>query len=521
LEITQKESVRVLIVADTQAEVVILQRHFKNCHRYNVKNEYATDMQNLWDKLSDEQFDLVFLENRLAGGITALDVLRDFQNKEIDTPTVIMIDQGDQRITVELMKKGAYDYITKGHITTDLLERVIYNTIERHKLAIIQKQNQEKLKKSEERYRCLVNAVTDYIFTVRFKNGYPMKTIHNEACVAVTGYTAQDFAADPHLWINMVHPDDQSAVRKQALQCISGQDTEPLEHRIICKDGSTRWVKNTLVRHFDSQGKLQSYDGLLKDITERKQTQKKQTELLKQIEKANREQKEFAYVASHDLKAPLRGISSLAGWISSDYGDKLGDKGQEQIDLLLGRVDRMQKLIDGILQYSRVGRVEEEKMAVDLNELVPEIIDLLAPPENIEIVIDNELPAVECGETRITQVFQNLLSNAVKYIDKPQGQIRIGCVEEGNCWKFSVADNGSGIEEEHFERIFQIFQTLSRHDENGGTGIGLTVVKKIVELYGGEIWVESKLGEGTTFLFTLPKQEIGVKNEKIEANIIS
>lgn len=271
----------------------------------------------------------------------------------------------------------------------------------------------------------------------------------------------------------------------------------------------------------DLQTSTTSIDNLNQEITQRKQAERKQAELLEQVEKANRELKEFAYVASHDLKAPLRGISSLAGWISSDYSDKLGEKGKEQMDLLLGRVSRMQKLIDGILQYSRVGQIEEEKAAVDLNELIPAIIDLLAPPENIEITVETELPVIECGEARITQVFQNLLSNAVKYIDKLQGKIRIGFVEENGFWKFSVADNGLGIEEEHFERIFQMFQTLSRHDENGGTGIGLTVVKKIVELYGGKIWLESKLGEGSTFFFTLPKQETGAKNEELEANIIS
>jgi len=118
------------------------------------------------------------------------------------------------------------------------------------------------------------------------------------------------------------------------------------------------------------------------------------------------------------------------------------------------------------------------------------------------------------------QVFQNLLSNAVKYMDKPQGQIRIGCVEDDGFWRFSIADNGPGIDEKHFEKIFQIFQTLSPRDETESAGVGLTVVKKIVELYGGRIWVQSEIGKGTTFFFTLPKQKTGVKKDaKYEANI--
>jgi len=184
-------------------------------------------------------------------------------------------------------------------------------------------------------------------------------------------------------------------------------------------------------------------------------------------------------------------------------------------------VRRMHDLIDGVLQYSRIGRVKEKQVKVNLNELVPDVIDMVTPPENIAITIENELPVIECEETRIMQVFQNLLSNAVEYMDKPEGQIKVCCVEEDGFWKFSVADNGPGIEEKHFERIFQMFQTLSPRDEYESTGVGLSVVEKIVELYRGKIWVESKIGQGSTFFFTLPKQEMGVKNAELKANIVS
>ena len=215
------------------------------------------------------------------------------------------------------------------------------------------------------------------------------------------------------------------------------------------------------------------------------------------------------------MKAPLRGIRTLTDWISTDYADKLDEKGKEQMDLLSGRVDRMRNLIDGVLQYSRVGRVQEKMAQINLKELVPEVIDMVAPPENIEIIVENELPVVVCEQTRIIQLFQNLLSNAVKYMDKPDGQIKVGCVEEDGFWKFSVADNGPGIEEKYFEKIFQMFQTLSPRDEYESTGVGLTVVKKIVEMYGGRVWVESKIGEGSTFFFTLSKQEMGIKKCEI------
>jgi two-component system, LuxR family, sensor kinase FixL len=164
----------------------------------------------------------------------------------------------------------------------------------------------------------------------------------------------------------------------------------------------------------------------------------------------------------------------------------------------------MSALIDGILQYSRVGRVKEALADVDLNRLIPEVIDLLTPPAHITVTVDKSLPVIKTEPTRIAQVFQNLISNAVKYMDKGEGKIHIGVVAEGKFWKFSVADNGPGIEQRHFDRIFQLFQTLAPRDRVESTGVGLTLVRKIVEMYGGRVWLESTPGAGSTFYFTLP-----------------
>jgi len=294
-----------------------------------------------------------------------------------------------------------------------------------------------------------------------------------------------------------------------------------IEEQVHHGKGKVATILTSKVPLRNADGEITGVLGIFTDITERKRAEQKQAELLKQLESANKELNDFAHIVSHDLKAPLRGIKTLANWISTDYADKLDEDGREQMDLLSSRVDRMHNLIDGILQYSRVGRIKEEMSQVNLNELVPDIIDMIASSESITVTVENELPVIECEKTRIIQVFQNLLSNAVKYMDKSQGQIRIGCVEEDGCWKFSVADNGPGIEERHFEKIFQIFQTLSPRDELESTGLGLTLVKKIVEMYGGQIWIESKMGEGSTFFFTLPKQKVGGKNAKPQASIVS
>jgi signal transduction histidine kinase len=306
--------------------------------------------------------------------------------------------------------------------------------------------------------------------------------------------------------------------KNQAIEKSRGE----LNQKIAEGDDQQRAILNMMKDIEASRQQLELTNAALKsEITERKKAEQRQAQLLEQLEKVNQELKSFAYVVSHDLKAPLRGIKHLAEWISTDYADKLDDNGKEQMNLLASRVDRMHDLIDGILLYSRVGRIEEEKVVVNLNELVPEVIDTLAPPENIAITIENELPTIECGQTRIMQVFQNLMSNAVKYMDKPKGQIKVGCVEEDGFWEFYVADNGPGIEEKYFEKIFQLFQTLAPRDGSESTGIGLTVTKKIVELYNGKIWVESEPGQGSTFFFTLPKQDIGAeKNEELQAGVV-
>jgi signal transduction histidine kinase len=259
--------------------------------------------------------------------------------------------------------------------------------------------------------------------------------------------------------------------------------------------------------------KMEQLEQMVKERTER------QTELITKVDNINKELKDFASIVSHDLKAPLRGIKSLATWILDDCSDKLGEQAIEQMNLLLGRVERMYNLIDGVLQYSRAGRTEEKIVPVNLDDFIPEAIDMLVPPENISITIENTMPVIECSETHVMQLFQNLLSNAIKYMDKPQGQIKVGCVEEDGFWKFSIADNGPGIEERHFEKIFRMFQALSVSEEFEGTGVGLTITKKIVELYGGDIWVESEIAKGSTFFFTLPMQKTGVINAELEANI--
>lgn len=290
------------------------------------------------------------------------------------------------------------------------------------------------------------------------------------------------------------------------------------EKQLHLADGTEAWEEIYTYPIINKKGFVTHVIQYTRDVTERKLAEMRQQQLLSDIENVNRELKDFAYIVSHDLKAPLRSIGSLANWITADYADKFDEDGKEQMGLIALRVKRMHALIDGILQYSRIGRIHEEKVEIDLNELLKEVMDTLAPPEHIQISVVNKLPVILSERTRIRQIFQNLISNAIKYMDKHQGKIKVGCSDANGFWKFSVSDNGPGIEERYFEKIFQLFQTLKPIDESESTGVGLTIVKKIIDMHGGKIWLESKPGFGTTFFFTLPKHQNGEIKQKDLSN---
>ncbi len=254
--------------------------------------------------------------------------------------------------------------------------------------------------------------------------------------------------------------------------------------------------------------------GLGIDITERRKAEvileKLNVDLessVQELERSNQELRDFAHITAHDLKAPLRGIGTLVDWLDQDYGEQIGPEGQENLHLLQNRVDRMGRLISGILRYSEIGHNDQPVEILDTHALTAEVIEQIAPPDHVEICIEDTLPSVPAERTRLTQVLQNLITNAIKYIDKPQGKIHISARDDGDFWEFCVTDNGPGIEAKHFARIFQMFQTLSSADRCESTGLGLAVVKKIIDMSGGRIWLESEMGQGSAFFFTLPKQQ--------------
>jgi len=259
---------------------------------------------------------------------------------------------------------------------------------------------------------------------------------------------------------------------------------------------------------------------IIRDITEFQQVEAKLqsradelarlTTLLAQtnvaLENRNQELEQFAYVASHDLKAPLRAIANLAAWLEEDLDGQLPEENQHQMRLLRGRVLRMEALINGLLDYLRVGRTQTPTELVSVEALLFDIIDSLDPPATFTITVRSGMPTLYTKRVLLRQVFANLISNAIMHHDRQNGQITVSVAEQGRHYKFLVTDDGPGIASQYHDKIFVMFQTLEARDVKESTGIGLSIVKKIVESEGGTIRVESQIGSGATFSFTWPKQ---------------
>lgn len=228
------------------------------------------------------------------------------------------------------------------------------------------------------------------------------------------------------------------------------------------------------------------------------------------LEQTNKELESFAYVTSHDLKAPLRGIATLSDWLYDDYADKLDDEAKETLKLLKQRVTRMNELIEGILQYSKAGKTKETPRKINTQQVVSEVVGLLNPPQNIAIKVADDLPCVFANHTQMLQVFENLISNAIKYMDKEKGEVEIGFKTEQDNGVFYIKDNGQGIPAKHHEKIFEMFQTLASQESVDSTGIGLAVTRKIINNMGGQIWVESEIEKGSTFYFSFPMKIIEI-----------
>ena len=387
------------------------------------------------------------------------------------------------------------------------------------------KRTEDSLRESEERYRRITGALTSYIFTVRIEDGHPVETIHGPASVAVTGYTPEEYASDPYLWINMVHEEDREAVQEQTSRILQGQDVHSIEHRILRKDGVIRWVSNTLVSHYDTQGKLLAYDGVIQDIHERKKAEQAKAKLEAQLRQAQK----------------MEAIGTLAGGIAHDFNNILfavfgfvelaipdlpeGNHARKKLGEVLKAANRAKDLVCQILTFSRQSEKERKPFKLDL--IVKEGLKLLRAslPTTINIRhnIDKKCGYIMADPTQVHQVIMNLCTNAYHAMRERGGLLEVNLdvveingglagdlanLQVGGYVRLTVSDTGHGMDQGTMERIFDPFFTTKPVGE--GTGMGLATVHGIVTSHGGAIAVHSELEKGTIFDVYFPRFESGV-----------
>jgi PAS domain S-box-containing protein len=369
-----------------------------------------------------------------------------------------------------------------------------------------------KLDRSESRLRAVVDHTLDGMITI---DATGTIATFNPACERLFGYTAKEAIGQD---IRMLVTDNAHATLNayflMCLETASGRGEVLPSREIVAKrkDGATLPVELSLSAYrFDGR---QKFSAIIRDITRRKEAEHEILQHTRALERSNKELDDFAYIASHDLKEPLRGIHNHARFLLEDNAEKLDQESIGRLSRLVYLSQRMERLVNDLLYFSRLGRHELAIQQTDIAAVISDIestLDVFLTERHAKIVVGTKLPEVVCDKTRVTELFRNLITNAVKYNDKPEKTVEIGWLAEHPTtegWRahnvFYVKDDGRGIDKEFHTEVFRIFKRLQAVSEKEeGTGVGLTFVKKIVERHGGRIWLESELGKGTTFYFTL------------------
>jgi len=334
----------------------------------------------------------------------------------------------------------------------------------------------------------------------------------NPAFCDLLGYSKREIFKTP--FNRMIYHDDLENNNHLYQKLLQGEiDQFMVVQRYVKKNGDIIHAKTNVSAVRNSDGDLHYIVGVLEDITDQIESEITRSKLLKQLEKSNVELHNYAHIVSHDLKSPVRNISTLVSWIKSDCDMEEDHPAHKQIQLIENNLEKMEALIQGILIYSSVGTIDEPIKDVPLENVINSILKILFIPEHVKVRIISPLPIIRAHELRLQQLFQNIISNAINYIDKETGEVEVDCKEEDVFWVISVRDNGIGIPKRFHEKIFEIFQSLGTDVNVNSTGIGLSIVKKIVDQYEGEIDLISEEGKGTTF-FVKFKKELHYGGEK-------
>ncbi|MFB0508241.1 MAG: PAS domain S-box protein [Thermodesulfobacteriota bacterium] len=379
------------------------------------------------------------------------------------------------------------------------------------------KRVEERSREHQERFRRLVEDLHNIVYRYRFTPISGFEYI-SPAVKDITGYTAEELCADPNLGFKLVHPDD-----RHLLEAVRKGDRPPgipFSLRWVRKDGAFVWTEQQSIPIYDEAGNLVAVVGIARDITERKRTEEKLEQAPAELARSNAELEHLANVTSHEMDEPLHMVARCLNLLERRYKGKLDSHTEKVIDHALDGVKCMQRLVNDLLAYSRVSS-EGKGFAPTNCEAILDcaLANLKAMVEESGAVVSHDaLPIVMADDSQLTQLFQNLIGNAIKFHGEEPPSVHVSAEKKENEWLFSVQDNGIGIDPEHFERIFMIFQRLHDEADYPGTGIGLSICKKIVERHGGHIWADSEPGKGSQFYFIIPVTMIGGINnhEKLD-----
>jgi signal transduction histidine kinase len=568
----------VLIVEDSAEDRATYRRYLESSNLL-VCDIYECELGEDALQLCEQHHPDIILLDYLLPDSNGIELLQDFAEQLETIPSVVMLTgEGNEAIAVEAMKLGAEDYVIKGQLNSENLEKLVANILAKQNVqSQLRQQHQQRELLASLAFRISHSTELSEIMQVAVQGARVLLNCDRTLVYRLAADGSGTIIAESVLaeWVSVFGHRIEDT-------CFQGQESHQLDkylqgHKMMLSDVETAnltpcylemlrqlQVKANLVvpilrRDRSAAGETRVWGLLIgqhcktvhkwkadeldlideivlqmaiaiqqaelvadlktcienQQVTEDKlreysveleQSNLRLSQAARLLERRNEELNEFTHIISHDLKAPLRGISNLSQWLAEDLQDQVPAENKQQLDQIKGQVLRMDELIDALLHYSRVGQQNIPSKSVDVSKLLEEVITFLAPHPEFQIQFPLNSPNLDTKEVLLKQVFSNLIGNAIKYHNKNNGIIKISMIERKYFLQFTVTDDGPGIAPKHHHRIFGIFQTLAKNNDHKETGVGLAIVKKIVEAQGGSIWVESQLGEGSAFSFTWPKQ---------------
>lgn len=446
----------------------------------------------------------IFLGRNWAYGVAALSVAAGGVLIYFDRQGIMALASAYTDATTMWIAQSVYIFIAASLLY--YATQRISNALAQAEVEIAERKKVEsQLREAEILYRTLVEETSVVIYrdaaTENSASMYISKQVKN-----LLGYTPEEFTNNPEFWITLLHPDDKDIALDSVHKTLTTGIATAAEYRIKAKDGKWVWVRDESILIRDEKGKPLYLQGVYIDITERKQAEAQREKLIQELENKNSELERFTYTVSHDLKAPLITMSGFLGYLIEDAKKGNIKRLESDVNRILDANLKMQRLLDELLELSRIGRVINAPEELSFEQIV---IESLSTVENqlkekgIEVVVQKNLPIIYGDKVRLIEALQNLIDNAAKFMgEQTKPKIEIGAKQENHQNIFFVKDNGIGIDKAYHEKVFELFHKLNANAV--GTGIGLALVKRIIEVHGGKIWVESELGKGATFYFTLP-----------------